>query len=330
MWMSGYTLQWMMSFDNLFVFHLIFKVYHTPDNLKHRPLFLGILGQAVFTFSLLTLGEFLFHKLFFLHLVFGAFFIYIGIVSVQGDDDDDDDPTQNPLIQWLQAKLPFVSIYDTEGHFFVRLPVNAEGHVCIPKCAEVSTDARVETDCCSGFKTFLPQSEKVQETVPILSQKSEQSSLTQYATIDLSKVSLEGQKTELRATMLFLVVCTMEISDVIFSIDTIVAVSVQVGDLFLAFTCVAFALLTLRATFFILEVVVQTFSLMKYGIAAILIYIGAKLCIDRFYIVPHLMDLIVLLGTFGSCILASWIYDKGESEDASAEKLLSNSSPATA
>merc|ERR1719247_168181 len=107
MWFSGYTLQWMMSFDNLFVFHLIFKVYRTPDKLKHRPLFLGILGQAVFTFSLLTCGEWLFHKLYFLHIVFGIFFIYVGVAAFM-DDDGDDDPTQNPLIQWMQARLPFV------------------------------------------------------------------------------------------------------------------------------------------------------------------------------------------------------------------------------
>merc|ERR1719498_2101579 len=90
MWLSGYTLQWMMSFDNLFVFHLVFKIYNTPDELKHKPLFLGILGQAVFTFSLLTFGEYVFHKLFFLHIVFGLFFIYTGVMCALGDDEDDD------------------------------------------------------------------------------------------------------------------------------------------------------------------------------------------------------------------------------------------------
>lgn len=37
MWLSGYMLEWMLSFDNLFVFHMIFSVYQTPDHLKHRP-----------------------------------------------------------------------------------------------------------------------------------------------------------------------------------------------------------------------------------------------------------------------------------------------------
>merc|ERR550537_988967 len=117
--------------------------------------------------------------------------------------------------------------------------------------------------------------------------------------IDISKVNLHGKKTQTRATMLFLVVCTMEISDVIFSVDTIVAVSVQVGDLYLAFTCVSFALLTLRATFFIVEVLAQMFSLMNYGIAAILVYIGVKLLIDRWVLVPHIFDCVFLVGIFG-------------------------------
>merc|ERR1719443_1021263 len=138
--------------------------------------------------------------------------------------------------------------------------------------------------------------------------------------IDISKLQTNGEKTQTRATMLFLVVCTMEISDVIFSVDTIVAVSVQVGDLFLAFTCVAFALLTLRATFFIVEVLVQMFSLMKYGIAAILIYIGIKLCIDRWYVVPQLVDVVVLVGTFGGSIGASIIFEQMYPDDGEGDK----------
>lgn len=320
----------MMSFDNLFVFHLIFKIYKTPGALKHRPLFLGILGQAVFTFTLLTFGEYIFHKLFFLHVVFGLFFIYIGVTSVLGDDDDDD-PTQNPMIQWMTDKLPFVSVYDTEGHFFVRLPVDEDGKVTIPACAVVSADTRVQKSqgadkCVENNENNGSISSKSESTPSEASTQAttQATSLTNPGMIDISKIDLKGQKTEVRATMLCLVVCTMEISDVIFSIDTIVAVSVQVGDLFLAFTCVAFALLTLRATFFIVEVLVQMFSLMKYGIGAILVYIGLKLMIDQWYQVHHVVDLCVLISTFGGSILASVIYDNffAEEEESNAEQLL--------
>ena len=74
------------------------------------------------------------------------------------------------------------------------------------------------------------------------------------------------------------------------------------------------------------------FSLMNYGIAAILVYIGIKLLIDRFYVPPHLVDLTVLIGTFVASIVASAIYDNMEDKDAeeksgngNAEKLLCNS-----
>jgi len=329
MWLSGYTLQWMMSFDNLFVFHLVFKVYQVPDQLKHRPLFLGLLGQAIITFSLLTVGEYLFHTFYWLHLFFGAFFIYMGVSSVIWEDEDED-PTQNPLIQWMQTKLPFVHIYDTEGHFFVRVPIDNEGNVFIPECAQVHRDTRLETDPILQHDKSDPSLRDLLEESKKESKK--ECGVAHNAIIDLSRLDIKpGQKTELRATMLFLVVITLEISDVIFSVDTIVAVSVQVGDLFLAFTCVAFALLTLRATFFILEVLVQMFELLKYGISFILCYIGVKLIIDRWVLVPQMLDCFVLVGTFGLSILASGISDKfkDDSERAGAEDLLSNSTTRT-
>merc|ERR1719327_1408573 len=83
MWMSGYMLEWMLSFDNLFVFHLIFVVYGTPDYLKHRPLYLGILGAVVFRLAFIFIGEYLMHAFAFMHLVFGAFLIYTGVETVR-------------------------------------------------------------------------------------------------------------------------------------------------------------------------------------------------------------------------------------------------------
>merc|ERR1719460_1241062 len=103
MWMSGYMLEWMLSFDNLFVFHLIFSVYGTPDNLKHRPLYLGILGAVVFRLAFIFIGEYLMHAMTFMHFVFGAFLVYTGYKTL-GEDDEDEDPTQNAVVQWLQSK----------------------------------------------------------------------------------------------------------------------------------------------------------------------------------------------------------------------------------
>jgi hypothetical protein len=54
-WMTGYLLEWMLSFDNLFVFHLIFQSYACPDELKHKPLFWGICGAVFFRLAFSSL-----------------------------------------------------------------------------------------------------------------------------------------------------------------------------------------------------------------------------------------------------------------------------------
>merc|ERR1719498_1828627 len=125
-WMSGYLLEWMLSFDNLFVFHLIFSVYATPDHLKHRPLFLGLCGAVVFRLVFLFIGEYLMHAMNFAHFVFGAFLIWTGWKSVS-EDDEDDDPSKNAMVVWLSKHVPFVNVYGSKGEFWVQCPVNEKG-----------------------------------------------------------------------------------------------------------------------------------------------------------------------------------------------------------
>merc|ERR1719240_286886 len=131
-WMSGYMLEWMLSFDNLFVFHLIFSVYGTPDTLKHRPLYLGIIGAVFFRLVFIFIGEYLMHAFFFMHFIFGSFLIYTGVKTATADDEDED-PSQHPLVQWLQKHVPFVSAYDSKGKFFVRCQMDEDGEVVLPE-----------------------------------------------------------------------------------------------------------------------------------------------------------------------------------------------------
>merc|ERR1719310_2299913 len=86
-----------------------------------------------------------------------------------------------------------------------------------------------------------------------------------------------------RATMLFLVVCCLEISDVLFAVDSVSAIVAQVNDLFLAYTSAVFAMLGLRATFFIIDLLVRLFSLLRYGVAVVLVFIGLKLIVHHHY-----------------------------------------------
>jgi predicted tellurium resistance membrane protein TerC len=88
------------------------------------------------------------------------------------------------------------------------------------------------------------------------------------------------------------------------------AIVAQVNDLFLAYTSAVFAMLGLRATFFIIDVLVKLFSLLKYGVAAVLVFIGIKLIIGKFYHVPASIVCIVLVSAIAGSMVASVIQDE--------------------
>ncbi|QIQ21156.1 TerC family protein [Zophobihabitans entericus] len=87
------------------------------------------------------------------------------------------------------------------------------------------------------------------------------------------------------ATPLLLVLLLVEISDVIFAVDSIPAIFAVTTDPFIVLTSNLFAILGLRAMYFLLANVAEKFSLLKYGLAVILIFIGIKmLLLDIFHI----------------------------------------------
>merc|ERR1719174_2977411 len=133
-----------------------------------------------------------------------------------------------------------------------------------------------------------------------------------YGTVDFGAVrrAHSGVRTEWRGTMLFLVVICLEVSDILFAVDSVSAIVAQVPDLFLAYTSAVFAMLGLRAMFFIVDELVKLFQFLKYGVAAILIFIGIKLILGKLIHVPPGVVCCILFGTLGSSILASWLYEK--------------------
>lgn len=292
MWMSGYMLEWMLSFDNLFVFHLIFSVYGTPDCLKHRPLYLGIVGAVVFRLVFIFIGEYLMHAFFFMHFIFGSFLIYTGVKTATADDEDED-PSQHPLVQWLQKNVPFVSAYDSKGSFFVRCQIDENDQVVLPEGERVEREA-TERDS-------LADAAESGEDKTIL-----------VADFEAHIAKSGSTKIQRRATMLFLVVCCLELSDLLFAVDSVSAIVAQVNDLFLAYTSAVFAMLGLRATFFIIDVLVKLFALLKYGVAIVLTFIGIKLCIGHMYHIPPSIVCVVLVTALLGSMLASIIQDEME------------------
>ncbi len=110
---------------------------------------------------------------------------------------------------------------------------------------------------------------------------------------------------KLFATPLFIVLLIVEFTDLIFAVDSIPAILAISDDSFIIFTSNVFAILGLRALYFALAGITKYFYYLKYGLSAILVFVGAKMCISAFYKIPVLFSLLVILGILLLSVLAS-------------------------
>jgi tellurite resistance protein TerC len=107
------------------------------------------------------------------------------------------------------------------------------------------------------------------------------------------------------ATPLFLVLVLVEISDLIFAVDSIPAIFAITTDPFIVLTSNVFAILGLRAMYFLLADVADRFSLLKYGLALVLMFIGVKMMLIDLYKIPVGISLAVVAVIIGVSVWAS-------------------------
>lgn len=106
-------------------------------------------------------------------------------------------------------------------------------------------------------------------------------------------------------TPLFLVLILIEISDVIFAVDSIPAIFAVTTDPFIVFTSNIFAIMGLRALYFLLADMADRFHLLKFGLAFVLMFVGIKMLIVKWMHVPTSVSLMVIAVLLGSSIIAS-------------------------
>ena len=110
------------------------------------------------------------------------------------------------------------------------------------------------------------------------------------------------------ATPLLLVLILVELSDVIFAVDSIPAIFAVTTDPFIVLTSNLCAILGLRAMYFLLAGVAERFSMLKYGLSVILVFIGVKMLIVDFYHIPVAISLGVVGGILAVTLLINaWV-----------------------
>jgi len=230
-WFTGYCLEWLLSMDNLFVFHIIFRAYGTPKEALHKALFFGILGAIFSRLCFFLVVSRLLEFVNWFRFVAGVFLMWSGIQAAREDEEDEDQPSLQDYstVRYLKA--------------------------------------------CLGSRLLPTYGED-------------------------SRSLMEKQGNQLCFTLLLPVIVTLEITDLVFALDSVSAKAAQIPNYWVAVSSSILAMFGNRAMFFVVQDLVDMFHLLKYGLCFILVFIGMELIVSDYVQLPPQAVCAVILSVF--------------------------------
>ncbi|WP_279582423.1 TerC family protein [Fodinicola feengrottensis] len=106
---------------------------------------------------------------------------------------------------------------------------------------------------------------------------------------------------------LFVVLIAVETTDLIFAVDSIPAVFGVTNDAFIIFTSNAFAILGLRALYFLLSGAMKHFAYLQLGLAAVLTFVGAKMLLTDLFPINIWVSLAIIVALLTAAVVASLV-----------------------
>ena len=119
---AGYLVERTLSFDNLFIFLLVFSYFKVPSMYQYKVLFWGILAALFMRGAFIIAGIELIDKFHWIIYLFGAFILVTGFKMFVRKDGDEIDVGRNPVLKLCRKYLRTTDDYG-DGNFFIR---NAE------------------------------------------------------------------------------------------------------------------------------------------------------------------------------------------------------------
>ena len=262
---AAYWIEKALSVDNLFVFILVFKFFKIPKEFQHKVLFWGVIGALVFR------AIFIFAGVELINLTYlPAFSIGDWNFTLSNHSADHANFVTNEFFR------PNV-ILTIFGIFLIIAGIKSWGN----------QEEEEETDLSKNFGVRLVH--KFYKVSPDFDGD-------KFFTIK------NGIK---MATPLFVAVAVIEITDLVFAVDSIPAIfAIAPDDPFILYTSNIFAILGLRSLYFLLANSMDMFSKLNYGLAVILSFIGIKMLIMPFYHFESSVSLTVI----GSVLAISVIW----------------------
>lgn len=163
----------------------------------------------------------------------------------------------------------------------------------------------------TGLSMFREDDQEIQpERNPIVRLVTRYVRITRNYDEDKFFTQIDGRKV---GTLLLLVLIIVEVTDVVFAVDSIPAIFAVTTNAFIVYTSNVFAILGLRSMYFLLAGVLDKFHYLRVGLATVLTFIGVKMLIVMGGIhIPIWVSLLVVLGVLSASILASIIWRKVE------------------
>ncbi len=284
---TGYLLEWSLSMDNVFVFALIFRYFQVPKIHQYRILYWGIFGAILTRLTFILAGAALISRFQFILPLLGLFLVYAAC-RLAWHSSARIDPRRNLVFRLAHRWLP---------------PAEESG----APMGEENGDCRVGFSPPSRTGRLKP----ILQSAPFLSQtrKSEESS---PPVVDYGGRFLVRQAGRLRIAPPLLVLLVVESADVLFAVDSIPAIFGITRNTFIIFTSNIFAILGLRALYFLLAGVMDRFRYLHYGLAAVLAFVGLKMVGENWLaheagteLMPAWASLAVIVALLGVAIAAS-------------------------
>ena len=156
----------------------------------------------------------------------------------------------------------------------------------------------------TGIKMFLQGDEKIEpERNPVVRLFERWVPITREYHGQNFTIRTNGKT---RTTLLLLVLIVIETTDVIFAVDSIPAIFAVTQDSFIVYTSNIFAILGLRALYFMLAGIMQMFVYLKFGLSLVLCFVGAKMLLADIYKIPIGASLSVIGTILLVSVMASW------------------------
>jgi len=156
----------------------------------------------------------------------------------------------------------------------------------------------------TGYKMFNHNQAKIDpEKNPVVRFFRKIMPVTPHMHDDKFFVRINGQRF---ATPLFLVLILIETTDLIFAVDSIPAILAITQDQFIVYTSNVFAILGLRSLYFALAGIVHRFWLLTYGLAIVLLFVGAKMLLIDVYKIPIAWSLLFIAITITASVVLSF------------------------